>query len=566
MYGVNKKNRDRHTDNMAPGLGGMGKGGRSSDRKGTKVARRRVRLILLAAAALAPLPTTVAGAVSPPAAEPEPALLERLEQLRQVGQRAGQAVWPGWDTTATPLAIYKRNELGVLVGHPSPPSHFRRLPAPMVSAPVFVADTTAGMVLVNATQPFAGVLTTFVSHQDFAGKTVVETLATVLHELFHAHQQRIAPDKSSDLRVVLWGEYPEFSADNRALLLLEAQLLHEAATATDPQEARRSAAGFLGMRAERRKKLTPAVARYESREESSEGLALYVQLRLLQLLPRLVEDAAAGPSQASQSPLPAAQADSVSQQALQSSEKWLEPLLHIHRLGRDRERFYALGMAQALLLDRFRPGWKKEFETGPQLLDQLLAISVPSASPAETARLMKRLRFRRVLKEQELALARRHEQGTRRLAALMTDTGERVVVEVGAAKEKATLRGFNANGTVAVGPGLVVHTLLLLDLGAEPGPRMRLEFRGLPVVYEQEHEVLWFVLPREAITKALEDYTSALSTGPARLVLRAKRFVGEFTGVQVERRGRELRIRPAEDLRRAPPLKPPKFVRPGNKP
>ena len=154
-------------------------------------------------------------------------------------------------------------------------------------------------------------------------------------------------------------------------------------------------------------------------------------------------------------------------------------------------------MAQALLLDRFRPGWKKEFETGPKLLDQLLAASVPSASPAETARLMKRLRFRRVLKEQEQAVARRREQGTQRLATLMAEAGDRVVVEVGAAKEQVSLRGFNANGTVVVGPGLVVHTLLLLDLGAEPGLWMRLEFRGLPAVYEQEHEVLWFVLPRE---------------------------------------------------------------------
>ena len=499
-------------------------------------------------------------------AELQPELLERLKQFGQVGRQAGEAVWPGWDPTATPLAIFKRNELGLLVWHPSPPSHFRRLDAPMVSAPVFVADSTAGMVLVNTTQPFAGALTTFVSYQDFAGQPAVEALATVLHELFHAHQQRIAPGKFGDIRVVLLGVYPEFSAQNRALLAVEAQLLYEAATAADPQEARRSAAGFLGMRAERRKKLTPNVARYESGEESSEGLAVYIQLRLLQLLPRLVAAAATGASQASESPLPATLDGAANKQALQVAKKWLEPLLHIHRVRRDRERFFALGMAQALLLDRFRPGWKKEFETGPQLLDQLLAASVSSASPAETARLMKRLRFRSVLKEQEQAVARRREQGTRRLATLMAEAGDRVVVEVGATKEQVSLRGFNANGTVAVGPGLVVHTLLLLDLGAEPGLWMRLEFRGLPAVYEQEHEVLWFVLPREVITKALESYRRALGTGPARLVLRTKRFFGEFTGVEVKRRGRELRIRPAEDLRRSPLSKSPKFVRPGKKP
>ena len=551
---------------MGFGLGWAGSGGRNPPSKKTKRTRRTACLFLFAAVALAPLPTIVAATASPPPAQPEAALLERLEQFSQVGRQAGEAVWPGWDPTATSLAIFKKNELGLLVGHPSPPSHFRRLDAPMVSAPVFVADSTAGMVLVNNTRPFAGALTTFVSYQDFAGKPAVEALATTLHELFHAYQQRIVPGKLGDIRVVLLGEYPEFSAQNRALMALEAQLLHEAATAANPQEARRSAAGFLGMRAARRKKLTPEVARYESGEESSEGLAVYIQLRLFQFLPRLVAAAAAGASQVSESPLPAALDEAASKQALQVAEKWLEPLLHIHRVGGDRERFYALGMAQALLLDRFRPGWKKEFETGPQLLDQLLAASVPSASPAETARLMKRLRFRRVLKEQEQALARRREQGTQRLATLMAEAGDRVVVEVGAAKEQVNLRGFNANGTVVVGPGLVVHTLLLLDLGAEPGLWMRLEFRGLPAVYEQEHEVLWFVLPREAITKALESYTRTLGTGPARLVLRTKRFFGEFTGVEVKRRGRELRIRPAEDLLRAPALKSPEFVRPKKKP
>ena len=516
---------------------------------------------------------TVAATGAPPPAELEPALLERVEQLRQVGRRAAEAVWPGWDPTATPLAIYKENELGLLVGHPSPPSHFRRLPAPMISAPVFIADTPAGMVLVNTTRPFAGALTTFLSYQDLMGKPLIEALATALHELFHAHQQRIGSGRFADIQVVLWGQYPEFSARNRALLALEARSLHKAATATDAREARRSVAGFLGIRAERRKKLTPKLARYESGEEFSEGLARYVELRLLQLLPRLVGDVTGGAGQASESPLPAVPAGVAGKEATpvagQVAEKWLEPLLRIHRLGRDRERFYPLGMAQALLLARFRPGWKKEFETGQQLLDQLLAVAVPTAGSAETERLIKRLRFRRELKEQEQAVAMRREQGTERLAVLLAETGERVVVEIGAAKEQVALRGFNSNGTVVVGPGQVVHTLVLLDFGKEAGPGMRLEFRGRPVVYQQAQEVLWFVLPEEEVNKALEDYTralSALSEGPARLVLRAKQFVGEFTGVEVKRRGRELRIRPAEDLGRAPLLKPPKFIRPKTQP
>src|SRR3972149_4628925 len=41
-----------------------------------------------------------------------------------------------------------------------------------------------------------------------------------------------------------------------------------------------------------------------------------------------------------------------------------------------RQRLYPLGMAQAVLLDRLRPGWKKEFETTEKFLDELLADAV----------------------------------------------------------------------------------------------------------------------------------------------------------------------------------------------
>lgn len=513
-------------------------------------------LFLVAVIVVSALP----GLVAPAPGEPEPALLERLEQLRQVARQTAAELWPGWDPTATPLAIYKGTELGVLLGHPAPPSNFRRLAAPGVSAPVFVADSTAGMVRANTAQPFAGALTAFLSYQDFMGKPAAEALATAVHELFHAHQNRIAPRKFGNILVVLWGWYPEFSARNRALLALEAQMLHRAVTARDPEEVRQSAAGFLGLRAERRKDLTLELARYESGEESSEGLARYIEWRLLQLLPR-VGDVAPGFSRASESALPAALKGAATE-AAQAAEKRLEPLLRLQALERDRERFYALGMAQAALLDRLRPGWKKEFESGPLLLDELLAASVSPAPEAETARLMEQLSYRSALGEQEKAVAERREQGARKLTALVSSGGERVVVEVGAVKDQMALRGFNPNGTVALSPGLVLHTFLLLDLGAEPGARLRLEFRGVPAVYEQAQDALWCMLPGEAIAQALEAYTRAPAAGPARLALKAEGFSGEFTGVEVERRARELRIRPARELKRAPALKPPEFIRP----
>jgi len=479
-------------------------------------------------------------AVFLPAQQPELGLLERLEQLRQVARELGSELWPGWDPAATPLAIYKGSEMVVLVGHPAPPAGFTRLQTQAVSAPVFVAGAATGFLRANTAQVFAGALTSFFSYSEFMSRPLPEALALGIHELFHAQQNRIAPRKFGDILVVLWGKYPEFSPRNRALLAMEAELLHRALTATDAGEARGLVAGFLGIRAERRKELGPELARYESGEESSEGLARYIEFHLLELL---------------------AQKDARFQEAGQAAAKRLEPLKNIHALQRDRERFYALGLSQAALLDRFRPGWKREFESGPLLLDELLAGAVPAATPAETARWMDRLSFPRLLAEQEKAVAERLEQGQARLTVLASRPGERVVIEVGALKDKIVLRGFNPNGSMALDPDRVLHTFLLLDLGAQPGTLMRMEFRGLPALYDRSLDAFWCMLPSEAVARALQAYAQA--PAPDRLLLKAEGFSGEFTGVQVERRARELRIRPAEELKRAPLPAKPEFVRPG---
>jgi hypothetical protein len=496
-------------------------------------------LVLLAQASGAQqaAPPTSAPAANP--AVPDAALLERLEQVLRAARQFGEELWPGWKPAATPLAVFKGAQMTVLVGHPAPPANFHRFPTSAVSAPVFVADSTTGFLRANTAQPFAGTLTAFFAHDGFMKPAAAEGIALALHELFHAELSRVAPRKVGNSLVVLWGDYPEFSARNRALLTLEAQLLYRAAAAEEAQ-ARGNAALFLGMRAERRKQLTAELAAYESGEESSEGLARYIEWRALGLLPRLGgEFKEAGAAAANR----------------------LEPLKNINKLGRDRERFYALGLAQAIALDRLRPRWKQEFASTPALLDELLARAAPAASAEETTRVVEKLSFNRLLAEQEKALTERQEQGEARLVALASvPDRQRLVVEIGELKIRPSLRGFNPNGAVLLTPGQVLHDFLLLDLGSDPAQRVRLEFRGVFALYDRPQNAIWCLLPAEAITQALEAFTRA--PAGAGLVVQAPGFRGEFTGVQVERRGGELRIRPLQDLIKKPQLALPTFVRP----
>ncbi len=445
-------------------------------------------------------------------------LLSRIKELRRAAKQAAGDLWPGWDPTATPMGVHKAKEFSVLIGHPKPPAPFRPYATTQVSVPVFVADTTEGIPLANTAQPFAGALTSFVGFSDLMDKNPVEeAVALGIHELFHAHQRRIAPQKYANVLVVLWGQYPEFSARNRALLELEAEALLRALRAPDAEEQRRQAGDFQGLRAARRKEMAADVARYESAEESSEGLARYMEYRLLEVAyPARVE----------------------------LREKRLQALENLGSLERDRERFYVLGMAEAALLDRLRPGWKKEFESSDALLDDLLARAVP---PATAVRDVSSL-----VREQEQVLAKREDEGSRRLGVLLTK-GRRVVVEVGQAKQEVRLRGFNPNGSLQLTPNHVVHTYLLLDLKG-----MKMEFTGVPAVYDKLQDAFWFVLPDEVVQQAIERFANH----PEKLVIKGTGFLGEFENVEVEQRGREVRVRPAAVLQRKPPPPKPEFVKP----
>ncbi len=313
--------------------------------------------------------------------------------------------------------------------------------------------------------------------------------------------------------MILWGKYPDFSARNRTLLQFEGQALRDAIAATDAAAQRKHVGEFLGFRAERRKDLAPELAKYESGEESSEGLATYIEYRLLE------------------TSFPA-RAD--------LRQKLVGPLADLQNAPRERDRFYTLGMAEAIMLDRLRPEWKKEYETSDAYLDDLLA---KSATPVEAGRA-----WGNFLTDQQKELARREDEGSRRLG-IMLSQGRKVVIEVANAKSKFNLRGFNPNLTVRLTPHHTAFAFLQLDLDD-----MKLEFTGVPVVYEDLQDAFWCMLPDDVVEKALKDID-------IKWKIEGRGFKLEFENVEAVKRGKEVRIKPATEMQQKAPFKP-DFVKP----
>ena len=436
-----------------------------------------------------------------------PELLSRIAATRSVGKRVASELWPGWDAAATPLGVVQRDQYIVVAGAATMPAPFTTYPGP---EPVFVAPPTTSL---------GNLKIALVAAEDMLGSAgSVEAVEVGIHALFRVHELKIAPRKFADMQILLWGQYPDFSPRNRVLLQMEATALHDGVLATSEEAQRKYVAEFLGYRTERRKEMPPEISRYESAEESSEGLASYIEYRMLE---------SAFPDRA----------DLRKQRLVQ-----LAYLSNLPR-ERERERFYLLGMAEALMLDRLRPGWKQEFESTDAFLDGLLDKVVP-ATPASKA-------WGALLGEEQREEARREAEGTARIGVMLSK-GRKVVIEVAAAREvkdKIKLRGLNPNLMVQLTPNHTVFSYLMLDLDD-----MRLEFAGVPVVYEKQQDAFWCMLPDDVVTKALKDMSD-------KLTLEGRGFKLQFENMEVSQRGKEIRIRTATVPEKKAPFKP-EFVKP----
>jgi hypothetical protein len=445
-------------------------------------------------------------------------VLARAQDIRDAGHRVAAQLWPGWDPSATPLGIYQQGQYLALLGAKEMGAPFKMDPASSAADPLFVAPTSGfpGVHFLNTTANIGGRPVALVSADDLMAKASAEEAAAFgIHELFLSYEQEIAPKKHGDLLVLLWGKYPDFATRNRVLMQMEADSLLDALRAGDTAQCTQHLAEFLGARAERRKDLAADVVRYESGQEASEGLASYVEYRLLET---------AFPKSALR-------------------EQRVAALAKIRELPRDREqeRFVTLGMAQALLLDRLRPEWKKEFESSDALLDELLG-RITKPAPELRA-------WGQALPEEQAKVRKWEDEGTRRIGLMLAQKARKVVIEVGHAKSKVQLRALNPGMMVPLTPNDTAFTFLGLDLDD-----IKLDFAGVPVIYEKQQDAFWCMLPEDVVDQAIKDMGDKLK-------IEGRGFSLQFENFEVSQRGKEIRIHSASILEKKGPLKP-EFVKP----
>lgn len=294
---------------------------------------------LLVAAACVDARTDTTAAATDPAAggamseRPAPSLEAVMGALASL---PGEGLWPGFEPGRVPVALFD-GERTMLVAHPEPPAEF--VPSSTVPG-AFVVEGRHPAVRGNMPTEVGGVRVAAVLVDQMHGLSPQRAAAVVAHERFHVHQLEHHPDWVANELAVF--QHPTTDVQQLFDRRLETLALHRAMEATSTERSECWLRTALLLRRKRMEQLPPVVAAYERAIERQEGLARYIERRAAGLGAR-VDIAPEG-----------------------------YPPEDV------RGRAYVTGVALALMLDRYAPGWRERVEDAdePPALDSLLWIAL----------------------------------------------------------------------------------------------------------------------------------------------------------------------------------------------
>ena len=357
--------------------------------------------------------------------ETQTALLRETFHLRA---SLGNAVWPGWGDVHIPLLVYNER-YAFLTGYAAdsprsegPPAGWTVVPwdrqaggawermddGDVAAAPVYRLELPAdgptpqaftvrvGNAWVASLPTHAWMRISFVRElreqvpaplsallpyrpivDAFVGGPKRHVFA-LLHEVFHAFQGMRTPKRLADAeRVTRWADqYPWEDPNQERIWDAEVNALADALTADADEAAVASVREFLAHRAERRAAFAERseLIAYEQQREWLEGLAKYAELASWRT-------AANDPGYS----IPSERREDLGFVSYAGFEgRWSSELstLRYQAHSTSDSRWYYSGMAQAFLLDRLRPDWKREILDEGVFLEDLLRAAVDGMAQA----------------------------------------------------------------------------------------------------------------------------------------------------------------------------------------
>lgn len=267
---------------------------------------------------------------------------------------SAEAVWPGFAPAATPMILYDKGRLALLVNHPRPPLGFSPLtplpPALKGHVHAYWGEVPQFNQMSSVSTLFGSVRATFLPYMYFrSGTPSAHDLLTPLFAAFTLERFR-ALGELSTLGPESGRPNVIETPDMLALANLENHILAQALRLKKPQEIMGVSRYFVAARKERGLHLPFQAFRHESLGESVSGAMRYTITRY----------ALEASHQRADSP--------VSEAVLQDVRRALQRPIRDEETHRDQ--LSASGAAMGLLLDRLgTPRWKEAVMKGEPLLE-----------------------------------------------------------------------------------------------------------------------------------------------------------------------------------------------------
>ena len=291
----------------------------------------------------------------------------RLREAYRLASALGDRVWAGWHDAPFALLLVTP-DYEYLVRHPNPTPDFTPTDGDtLLGAPVFYRKRVYPTSM-QATFPGVNGINTIVIGQVelTADKTSTRWVLTVLHEHFHQlvySQPRYYADVerlglAHGDKTGMWMlnyPFPYDSARVQEKFTAMAHALLDALAQTDREALDKQVAAFVRAKRAFRESVPAEAEKYFAFQLWQEGVARYTEVVLGEL-------AAKGYTP---SPEFGALPDFAGYGAVAATvrAKVLTDLGQLSLAKSRREVVYSVGAAEALLLDRVRPGWKREYLT-----------------------------------------------------------------------------------------------------------------------------------------------------------------------------------------------------------
>ena len=330
-------------------------------------------MISFAAAALSSTLLVLDAAVQP---EPDPATLDLIREARTLTSQSGESVWLGFSHAPDSLLLIE-GETEFLLCHEGDAAGF--------SAPV--TEPVTGCTIRHRARQFPpnllasfpavdGVPTTVVGTPQATGRDSLAWTMTLLHEHLHqmqdaqpgAWQALEALDLDSGDQSGMWMLNYAFPYENAATVSAARSLADAAHAALDSADAGQLRSRFEDFLAARRAFLatvSPADARYYEFQSWKEGVARWTELAI----------ARAG----------AHESGALATFARQQSDRLRSELRDLDLAQQQRVAFYALGAAEAELLEWAWPRWQHGYWDAPYNMGQLLDRALTGGTLAEAS-------------------------------------------------------------------------------------------------------------------------------------------------------------------------------------